>query len=225
MLTSIHWWENYVHEGKSHSVGLPRLARNIKKFRTKLQLYSNVWKLILSLLIPLALFGITCNDGTQCIDALYYTRDGAILNSSLGYVELVTAKTFNKCDNHLPLIVACLGILAGGVSFKLGKVACKIMTQIMDYSLPLVLSTPTALGVLFAMYGGFMTTPAKESCYLPFPIWKQPENAAADYMQLLWDNKDNLFFVGAALIGYLSLLLITNHIWMPGKERLQRTDK
>lgn len=179
---------------------------------------------MLSILIPLTLFGINCKDNTQCIDVLYYTRDSATLHSTVRHVELDIVKEFNDCNNYLPLIVASFGILAGGMCFKLGKVACKIMTQIMDYSLPFCLSTPVAIGVVIAMYDGFMTTRAEKVCYLPFPLWAKGISTAG-FFKLLINDTNNLFFIGAAVIGFFSLLLITNHVWMPGKERLQRTDK
>ena len=225
VLTSVHWWENYVHEGKTQALGIPRLARNVKKFRTKLMLYSNIWKMMLAIVTPIALFGINCNEGSECIDVLYFTRDRAILHSTIGEVELISEKKFNNCNSHLPLIVAAIGVLAGGMCFKIAKVGCKIMTQVMDYSLPLVLSTPAALGVVIAMYGGFITISADEvSCHLPFPSWSK-DNGAADFFTLMIDDTNNLYLMGAALCGFLSLVLVTNHIWMPGKERLQRTDK
>lgn len=181
--------------------------------------------MILTILIPIALFGISCSDGEGCIHTLYFTRDTATLHSTIGEIELISEKKFNNCNNYLPLIVASIGALAGALCYKLGKVACKIMTQIVDYSLPLVLSTPVTIGVIIAMYEGFMISAADEvSCGIPFPEWSK-DNQAANYFQLFFDETENLFLLGAMVCSFLSLMLVTNHVWMPGKERLQRTDK
>lgn len=181
--------------------------------------------MILTIIIPTVMYGIGCQNGEQCIDTLYYTRDTATLHSTIGHEELISEKDFNNCSNYLPLMVAAIGVLAGGVCFKLGKIACKIMTQIVDYSLPFALSTPVAMGVVLAMYDGFMTTPPDDvSCAIPFPRWSS-RNVAAEYFQWFTDDSDNLLLLGAMLCGFLSFLLVTNHVWMPGKERLQRTDR
>ncbi|WAR10593.1 CHS2-like protein [Mya arenaria] len=226
LFTSIHWWENFVHEGKKGSSGLRLLARKMRKYRTKLMLYSSFWKLCLTLLLPLALYGISCKDGEMCIKTLYYKADSATLHSSIGHIELQSSKNFGECSNYLPLVTAAIGVLAGVVAFKLGKVACKIMAQVVGYSLPLVLSTPATFAVILAMYSGFLTEDSS-GCYIPFPRWEDHHpnaSTAALYFDSMADN-EHWFMFGAALCGFFSLLLVTNHVWMPGKERLQRTDK
>ncbi|XP_060586790.1 chitin synthase chs-1-like isoform X2 [Ruditapes philippinarum] len=223
IFTSVYWWENYVYEGKKDSYGIPRLAREMRKSRTKLTLYANFWKMILTLVLPIAIYGVKCGTDSECTNTLYFKHDVAKLNSGIGHIDLTSKKDFGKCNNHLPLVVAAIGILCSGICFKVGKVACKIMTQIVDYSLPLVLTTPTTIGIILWMYGGFLTTD-DIGCEIPFPKWAKNDGAKVYFGHFL-DDPEIWIPIIAGLIGFVSLLLITNHVWTPGKERLQRTDK
>lgn len=226
IFTSIYWWENYIYEGKKQSYGIPKLARHMRKCRTKLTLYASVWKMVITLVLPTAIFGINCDNlSDSCSKTMYFKLDKATVHSGIGHVDLVSEKKFGECSHYLPLIVAAVGVLCSGVCFKVGKIACKIMTQIVDYSIPLVLSTPAALGLILGMYSGFVTT-KDIGCDIPFPFWAT-DQGSSDYFGKLMD-RDQLGIwlpVIAGLAGFISLLLVTNHVWTPGKERLQRTDK
>lgn len=222
VLTSVYWWENFVKEGDKDSIGVPRLARQMRKYRTKLMLYGNIWKMMLTILLPTAIYGISCNDGNACLKALYYKAASASLHSTIGHVELISAKSFGQCYEYLPLVTATIGALGGVVTFKVGKIACKIMAQVIGYSLPLVLSTPAAIGLILGMYGGILTSNADPKlCVLPFPQWVN--SGAGDFFQSLIGEQWTLLVMYAA--AFVSLILVTNHVWIPGKERLQTTDK
>ncbi|KAL4217427.1 Chitin synthase 2 [Mactra antiquata] len=224
IFTSIYWWENFIYEGEKESTGLKYLARQTRKHRTKLTLYSSVWNLILTLLVPLALYGFACdNVSADCVNTLYFKHDKATLNSGLGHVELTTSKNFGECNNYLPLIIASVGILCSGVCFKVGKVGCKIMTQVADYSLPLVLATPASIAIILGMYSeDFLSTFG--DCTLPFPTWES-EKDSKDYFSKFMDDDKSWFPVIAGVVAYISFMMVTNHVWTPGKERLQTTDR
>ena len=216
------WWENFVYAGKKDSSGLSYFARRVRQMKTKLTFCIALWKLILLIVVPIAIFGISCDEtGGKCVDALFM-RGNANLSSSLISTIIDTNKFFGKCNNHLPLIVAAVCIISSGVCFKSAKVACKIMTQVVDFSLPLVLSTPVTIGIILGMYSGFITT-GNTGCLLPFPKWRTDMNSAR-YFGGLSDDWENFVYIIAGLVGFLSLLLVTNYIWLPGKQRLKRTD-
>ena len=223
IFVSATWWENYVYNGKRGSSGLSLFAKNVRQMKTKLLLFTAIWKLILLIVIPIAIFGTTCEEsGGECIQALFM-KSPAKLDSSLISTILDTDKNFDKCNNHLPLVVAAVCILSSGVCFKSAKVACKIMSQVVGFSLPLVLSTPATVGIILGMYSGFITT-ANTGCSIPFPKWNINTNSAS-YFSDVANELENLIYIIAGLVGFLSLLLVTNHIWLPGKQRLQRTDQ
>ena len=173
--------------------------------------------------------GIACDQkGTVCIEALYdRTKNEARLYSSLLSFIFDTEKKFgkdDKCYSFLPLLIATVSIFSSIVCFKTAKVACKIMTQVLDFSLPLVLSTPAAIGIVLGMYSGFLTTNS-DGCALPFPQWNTTMTlGSAQYFGNVSNHWENLLPIIAGLVGFLSFLLVTNHIWLPGKVRLQRTD-
>lgn len=193
----------------------------MRKFRTKLQLYANLWKLILTIVIPTILFSV---NGSHCLETLYFKRPNATCDSFIGQISMVSEKKIDKCSNYLPLIVACFGILSGGLCFKLCKVACKILSQVLDFSLSLILSTPITLAIVLSMYGKNMDKiDHLVSCQFPVPELTI-KNAAEEVFGLIKDDP-GIYAVIAALLGFLSFLLVTNHVWKPGTERLQRTDK
>ena len=223
ILTSVSWWENYVSQGNRGSSGLPKLARNIRKCRTKLAFFSSIWKMCLTFIIPIGIFGINCEDGRHCIDTLYFQSDFAKISSGFGKTILESKKDFGSCNSHLPFIVAAVGILCSGICFKLCKVACKIMTQIVDMTIPLLLATPMAIGIILGMYSGFITT-SRTGCDLPFPLWNTDEDLHT-YFTTLTEGYELWIPILAGFAGYVSLILVTIHTWMPGKERLQTTDR
>ena len=227
LLISFTWWENYVHQGNRDSSGLPLFARSVRQRRTKLLLFTALWKLVLLIIVPLAISGIACEgDGSHCIKALYGTENEAKLSSNLITTTYDSEKIFGQhgnCSDYLPLLVAAVSIASSIVCFKCAKVACKIMAQVVDFSLPLVLSTPAAIGIVLGMYSGFITT--NDGCSLPFPQWNSSLGEdAAQYFSDMGDPWENVLFIIAGLVGFLSYLLVSNHIWLPGKTRLQRTD-
>lgn len=227
IFVSLTWWENYVHQGKKGSSGFPLFARSVRQRRTKLLLFTSLWKLVLLIIIPIAMAGISCEEsGTVCIRALYRTTTEGTLSSSLITTTFDTDKSFAKfgdCTDYLPLAVAAVSILSSIVCFKAGKVACKIMTQMVDFSLPLILSTPAAIWIIIGMFSGFLTT--TDGCSFPFPHWNDTlTDGAASYFSDLANHWENILPIIAGLVGFLSFLLVTNHVWLPGKVRLQRTD-
>ena len=227
IFVSATWWENYVHQGKKGSSGLPLFARSVRQRRTKLLLFTALWKLVLVIIIPLAMSGISCEgDGIHCIKALYGTENEMKLSSNLITTTFENEKIFGQngnCSDYLPLLVAAVSIIASIVCFKTAKVACKIMAQLVDFSLPLVLSTSAAIGVVLGMYSGFVTT--NDGCSLPFPHWNSTlTEDSAQYFSDIGNNWENVLPIVAGLVGFLSYLLVSNHIWLPGKTRLQRTD-
>lgn len=197
----------------------------MRVFRTKLQMYSNVWKMILTFAIPTALFSVSCPSGMDCLETLYFRKSNATVDTLVGLFRLVSEKNVDGCSrDFLPFIIAFCGVLSGGLGYQLCKISCKILTQVFDFSLSLVLSTPVTIAIILTMYSGYITSsPHEPSCNLPFPKWSN-ESATDDIFPLL--IKGNvLYVIGAALLGFLSLLIVTNHIWKPGSERLQSTDK
>lgn len=224
IFTSVYWWENYIYDGTKTSTGIPKLARYMRKYRSTLTLYASVWKMIITILIPTAVYGFFCDNlSSDCVRTVYFKQDYAVLHSGIGHIDLISTKDFGSCSHYLPLIIATIGALCGGVCFKVGKIACKIMTQIVDYSLPLVLSTPVTLGLILGMYAGFITT-KDVGCTLPFPEWAE-NHSSTEYFEHFIHGYQYWFPVFAGLTGFISLLLVTNHVWSPGNERLQRTDK
>ncbi|XP_060063085.1 chitin synthase chs-2-like [Ylistrum balloti] len=73
-------------------------------------------------------------------------------------------------------------------------------------------------GLLFGSYSS-TTVSTLGICAIPFPTWEGDASIVV--------NEFNFFkyAIIAGILAYASLLLITNHIWSPGKERLAATEK
>lgn len=185
--------------------------------------------MVLTIALPTLMFSLRCEDGSACLEALYFRRNDEpiSLDTFFGTFTLVTEKTFGNCSNYLPVIIACFGVLSGVLCFKLGKIACKILTQVFDFSIPLVLSTPLSIVVVVAMYSGYMTTAEDAaSCQLPFPEWVDGNTSEMLAERLRSAEAWKVISaIAAAVLSFISFLLVTNHVWKPGKERLQQTDR
>ncbi|KAL3854410.1 hypothetical protein ACJMK2_013680 [Sinanodonta woodiana] len=228
LLISLLWWENYTNVEKDDKeydgkrLGLVWLAKRAKKQRTKLCLIANIWKLILAIILPIAIFVPGC--GLDCARTLFLLElkttklEGFFGNTNLNY-----NKHFGSCSNYLPLVVAAISIFCSGVCYKAVKTACKITAQVFCVSLPLALTTPVSIAILFGIYAGIVTT-STTGCILPFPVWENKATSPAHYLGYITNN-DWWMAILAGVAGYLSFLIICNHIWAPEDERLQRTDK
>ncbi|KAK3593492.1 hypothetical protein CHS0354_037014 [Potamilus streckersoni] len=227
LLISLLWWENYTNvekgdrEDYGKRLGLVWLAKRAKRQRTKLCLIVNIWKLILAILLPIAIFGPGC--GINCIRTLFLLESKATLDGFFGSTHLTSVKHFGSCSHYLPLVVAAISIFCSGVCYKAVKTACKITAQVFCVSLPLALTTPVSIAILFGIYAEIVTT-SKTGCNLPFPAWDKKEGSPKLYLDNI-TKTDFWMTILAGLAGYLSFLMICNHIWAPEDERLQRTDK
>ena len=225
ILVSINWWENYVRNGDKESKGLPKLKRGMRRRRTKVTAITSVWKLIMTLIImPSAIYGIGCAQGTECVRSFFFQNRGQTTSLSDWFTSAVMAdeRNFgNQCISWFPFVISILNIICSVVCFKAGKAACKIVAQRVSFSFPLALSTPIVIGFVLGLYSGTATFQVN-GCTLLYPTWI---NDNGDPTELFDVISDYWMVLAAGLLGYMSFLLITNHVWSPSKERLVSTDK
>jgi hypothetical protein len=85
-----------------------------------------------------------------------------------------------------------------------------VIGQRLAFGLPLVLTTPIALSLVI----GFLSTVTMSvnGCDFKFPMWDRDVTTIQDHIADYW------FVLVGGILSYLSLLLVTNHIWTPRKK-------
>lgn len=220
---SVVYWENYVRKGDKDSSGLPYLKRMISRGRTKIGLLTMMWKLVLTFsVMPSLLFGVNCNS-TACIDSIFYSFEEGVtpiiqnpIDGDGDYIEM-DGDRVTACW-YLPLLMAVVNILSDIICFKVAKAACKILAHKIGYALPVALSTPITIALLFGSFSS-TTVSTIAGCTIPFPTWTGDASIVVEQFDFF------KYAIIAGVLAYTSLLLITNHVWSPGKERLAATEK
>ncbi|KAL5005923.1 hypothetical protein ScPMuIL_017081 [Solemya velum] len=218
LLISVSWWENFVREEeKTELSGLPKLKRNVRLAKTKYDLVGTIWKCVLLLLTPILIFGVDCENATDCIDVLYFQGiDNATLYSRIADTILVSDTTFGGCSFDLPFIIAAINVASSIICYKTAKTAIKIVAQRMTFSLPLTLATPVTVGILVGLYNGTITIKAT-GCVLPFPVLTSPDVLNQDF-------EDHWPIIAAGCAGFVAMVIAVRYIWLPTNRRWFTTE-
>ncbi|XP_062589948.1 chitin synthase chs-2-like [Saccostrea cucullata] len=245
VLISISWWENFVSQPKPDKFSksdsnptetpsmfsFPLLQKNMRKERVRIGIITNLWKIILTLIImPSVLFGASCKDGQACIRTFFF--------QSAPKAEIIRIASSNltmngqygdKCVSYLPYMVALTNVISSIICYKCVKAASKILAQKLCFALPIVLSTPAVLGLFFGIYSHTLNPeiPPSETltlgtCIFPLPYGSNNNvdpSILFELVEFYWPA------LVAGISGFLSFLMISNHIWSPNKERLIPTDR
>ena len=219
IFTSVNWWENFIPKGEKESRGLRQLKRKFSRGKAKIMCISICWKIVLTLCImPIIMLSPNC--GKECIDFLFIStthKNGPSIHNDILNTRFTDFRIFCKNFNWVPFLIAIVHVVMNGVCYKFAKAACKVIGQRLAFGLPLVLTTPIALSLVI----GFLSTVTMSvnGCDFKFPMWDRDVTTIQDHIADYW------FVLVGGILSYLSLLLVTNHIWTPRKERLQPTDK
>ncbi|XP_067661074.1 chitin synthase chs-2-like [Haliotis asinina] len=238
VLISLRWWDNFVQRRKSHrsqkklhnnnnnkkSSGKERFAKPesltdllklIDKNRVKIDLLASLWKIVLTCVCLVIIFG---SRGQDCWDTfLFMTEKGVRCGAFIGYTNLTLVNQLSTdCGSHVPYIVASSAVVLCGIGYKMAKSACKIRSQVMCFSLPLALCTPLSYIVLFiTVYSPIIKNIACDLTWIP---------SHNTVFELLKTYSDSHYFP-IVCGGFLSILLVCAHIWVPKAQRVAATDK
>ncbi|KAK3611792.1 hypothetical protein CHS0354_014144 [Potamilus streckersoni] len=228
ILVSLCWWENYLNiEGEKDSLfgKFAHYISEIQNRRKKFNIAGNLCKILLTFIFLQLVFGINCENGIACMNTLFgNSHDLSTLkgfwDSPLGRTNFISAPSFGQCDSYLPIIIAVVSIVCSGLCYKAAKIGCTILAQIACMSLPLAISSPVAIGVLI----GYMDHSFQQSsltCDLPFPFWSDKDLKMSGYVK----KSHYWMIIVAGILGYVSFLIISYHIWLPGKKYIQKSEK
>ncbi|XP_045178584.2 chitin synthase chs-2-like isoform X3 [Mercenaria mercenaria] len=178
------------------------------KGRFKIYTIVNVWKVILTFVLVIVIYSLSCNDSSNCIDALFGKRQQPAKQGSdfFGSTFLLNG---GMCQFATPFIVAVIGISTSFFCHRLSVAAIKIVAQIQGFSFPVCLATPVTFGVVVILSTQLHN--ADHICKIPFPWLKDG------------DTFSNItYMILASVTGYLSLLFLTAHIWTNRTERMSK---
>ncbi|KAK3611779.1 hypothetical protein CHS0354_014130 [Potamilus streckersoni] len=228
IIVSICWWDNYLNlEGEKHTISgkIASFIYGIHNRRKKFNIVGNLWKICITFIFPLLLFGIPCQNGSDCINAMFGNLHKlSIAEGAIGFpivrTMVVSAPSFGHCDNYLPILVAVISIFCSGLCYNAAKIGCNILAQIACMSLPLAISSPISIGILIG-YMGRNAHENKQTCDLPFPYWSDEVFKMSEFIT----NSHYWMIITAGICGYVSFLIISYHAWLPGKKRLQKSEQ
>lgn len=230
IMMSVSWWENFVNYpkpegntsfyiGKGASI-LEQLKENMETHREKVGIIVNLWKIIIMIiLMPCFVYGVFCKSHDNCIKVFFFQH----VPAELRYVSNATVtdtRNFGKnCISYLPFIVSIVNILSNLICFKFAKAACKILAQRPCFALPVILSTPVVVGIILGIYSRSINITFGK-CTLLFPVWTDRDgNIFRDIRDTYW------VAIVAGVLGYVSYIIVTNHVWYPVKIKLLTTDR
>lgn len=149
IMSSVRYWENFVQIGNEKSGNcLSKLKYELHVARTKNTFIANIFKILSTLVVVIAIFTIKAKDSTLGIKALF--GDCVTTIESLG--ETILFGESDKCVNNVPFLVATVNICCSYICYKSAKIICAINCQIIGFSIPLILvpivSTITISGIL-----------------------------------------------------------------------------
>ncbi|XP_046337442.2 chitin synthase chs-1-like [Haliotis rufescens] len=230
VLISMRWWDNFIQRKKSVTPKSEKqkvvtrfdkpqsftdLLKRIDTNRVKIDLLVSVWKIVLTCIILVILFG---SSGGECWDTLMFeSKSGVGCGVIPGLKNLTLVNQFSTdCGYYTPYIVAASSVILSGIGYKMAKSACKIRSQLWCFSLPLALCTPLSCVVLLATISS--TSIENIGCDL---AWISSHN---QLFKILKQDTESYYFP-IICGGFLSILLVCAHIWVPKAGRVAATDK
>ncbi|KAK3599019.1 hypothetical protein CHS0354_012497 [Potamilus streckersoni] len=198
------------HNKVKFFIGLRDLFTFKRKRTVKCDILVNLAKLIITVSFAIILFGLPCN----CTHTLFGLYGNSTSANTDGKSALSLATSLEQCHKYLPLIVAVVGIICSGACYHSVKIGCKIVAQIPCVSLPLTLSSPIALAALIGILSRDI-----ESCALSFPLLGPKSHKLISHLSssYYWMS------IVSGICGYISLVIISCHIWRPDNKRLRKS--
>ncbi|CAG2190747.1 CHS1 [Mytilus edulis] len=200
LLISIKYWENFISMGTHESKFACRLKRELHTRRTKTSCILSFWKILITFCAVIVVFVSRGSDSMATLKALF-NNGTTIMNTVFGEQQF----GFNPvCQTNVPFLTAFICIMCNYLCYKASKTVCVINCQRFCFSLPIVMLLP----VVTIVMGGLMNQPdvlKLDSCDLLFSDW-----CIIDSSRL---SKNCSELLAAFIVLFLSILLITRHIW------------
>lgn len=218
LLISIGWWENYINKftnmGKL-GMRLREFKHKVRRMRTKIYILASLWKIILTMTLMTVM--VTAGD-KSCMSVLYFDVEYApdcphLVNPSGNNVDSDPLHTD-------PYWIALVQIAACLLCYQFSKTACKIMLQVVSFSLPLMLAAPFVGGLFIASCETWFKDGS--SLLPPYLYWTcDIDGISRGFLATLYAD----YVLPIAILWWVSFMWVTFHIWLPRVERLVQTEK
>lgn len=197
ILVSLKYWENFIFLGKDNFVRT--FKHELHNGRTKVTCISNFVKIIVSFLSVIVIYAIRSDNSMKGIRSLFNIGLSTFGEYEIGQKE--------NCERQVPFIIGMINIICDYLCYKAAKTACVIKCQVLGFTIPMfILPLATTSSLLLLMY--YPEVLNISSCDIMFSDWclTGALNVA--------ENFDLL--VCAYVVLYVSIILITSHVWKNG---------
>lgn len=171
-----------------------------QKGRTKVTCLASLWKILITFIGVIFTFSIRSSDNVEGLFALF--NDGTSLISSFN--ENIFLGRNELCNHLTPFLLAVCNILCSYLCYKASKSVCVIFCQRFGFGLPMLVLPFSITGTLL----GLMYYPSLlkfKSCDLMFHDW-----CIKDGSYIVEKNRN---FFGSFFAFFVSVFLITRHVW------------
>ncbi|CAC5377819.1 CHS1 [Mytilus coruscus] len=208
---SLKYWENFVKSSADKRNWLSHLKWIYQTRRTKILCIVSFWKIIISFITILVLYAIQAENAIDGVKAIFNLDDTRLKydfgSHFLGKPDI--------CKAYIPYVVAVVNICSSYICAKAAKTACVTGSQILCFSIPLILApllTPFALQGLVS-YPDILDF---KDCDMFFSRWD---------IESMENISDSWPLVVGGLLLYISILFVTSYIWTTNGFILGKTQR
>uniref|UniRef100_A0AAU6PBV1 chitin synthase n=1 Tax=Osedax japonicus TaxID=385425 RepID=A0AAU6PBV1_9ANNE len=195
ILVSMMWWENFIEKNVSFANGQYKIPlRDVKAqmhvLRQKAMVIASFWSIGIIVAFPYVFL--------QDFKIEFYIADKR-------------QKVFaDYLSEYTPVIVQVVSGVAGYITAVL---TCKLCMQMVSFNIPLVLSTPVTVIILFLQCKNQMITNSEFE-------WLCPEGFGQTS-----SSGGTIFHIICAILWWFSEMVISGHIWWPRQNTMDKMEK
>ncbi|XP_063417559.1 chitin synthase chs-2-like [Mytilus trossulus] len=211
LFISLKYWENFVKSSADKSNWLSHLKWIYQTRRTKMMCIVSFWKTIISFITIIVLYAIQAESALDGVKAIFNLGDTKLKHDFGGHF----LGTTDICKTYVPYVVAVVNICSGYICTKAAKTACVTGSEILCFSIPLILApflTPFALQGLVS-YPDILDF---KDCDMFLSRWN---------LESMENISDSWPLVVGGLLLYISLLFVTSFIWTTNGFILGKTQR
>jgi chitin synthase len=211
-LISLGSWENFTqvkYTSNKVSFFIQSQISDLRKHNAKIYLVVNAFKIVATFVFSYFLMGNNLRDHFK-----QFNHQMNLTATKKVFFDSKEDLFFTNSSVYEPIVIH---VFSTAICFYTGRTACKLLMQKFGFSLPLTLTTPVTIGIMFllSLSNGFSSQ---------FDLYT---GVLGKYFFLDGFSVPNSLFTIAIgfLIYFLSHLWITSHIWYPQLERMAKNER
>jgi len=211
-LISLGAWENFTqvrYTSNKISFFIQSQISDLRKHNAKIYVVVNALKIVFTFL-----FSYFLMNNNLKVEFKQFSNQMNLSASKQIFFDNKEDLFFTNSSVYEPMVIH---VFSTAICFYTGRIACKLLMQKFGFSLPLTLTTPVTLGIMFLLS-------LSNQFQVKFDIY---DGVLGKYFYL--DGlaiPSSLFtvFIGFSVF-WLSQLWITSHIWSPKLERMAKNER